>query len=74
MQKLFPEEGRIFTLISDQIKKVIQEQGNVEAFELLELTDKIQRTLHLVTSTAVPDVFLILPSRIPSSKIIYIVM
>ena len=39
MQKPFSKEGRTFTLISDQSKKkkIIREQGDVEAFELLEL-------------------------------------
>ena len=37
MQEPFSEEGRIFTLISDLSKKIIREQGDVEAFELLEL-------------------------------------
>ena len=44
MQELLTEEGRTFTPISDQARKVIKEQSNVEAFELLELTDKVQCT------------------------------
>ena len=39
MLKPFSKEGRIFTLISDlsKKKKNIREEGDVEAFELLEL-------------------------------------
>ena len=42
MQELFPENGRQFTLISDQSDQIIKEQGIVEAFELLEFTKKVQ--------------------------------
>ena len=42
--ELSPEEGRKFTPVSDQASKVIKEQGNVEALEHLDLTDKIKCT------------------------------
>ena len=50
MQELFREEEH--APITDHIKKVIKEQSNVEAFQLLELTDKIQCThcMRYVTS------------------------
>ena len=44
MQEQFPEKGRQFTLISDQSDQIIKEQGIVEAFELLEFTNKVQCT------------------------------
>ena len=37
-------KGRTFTLHSDHSKKTIKEQSNVEAFQLLELTKKVQCT------------------------------
>ena len=44
MQELSPEPRTHFTQKGDQAKIVIKEQGGVEAFELLELTEEIQCT------------------------------
>ena len=33
MEELFPDEGAKFTRISDRLKRIITEQGNVEAFD-----------------------------------------
>ena len=44
VMKYSQTKGRTFTLISDHSKKTIKEQSNVEAFELLELTKKVQCT------------------------------
>ena len=40
--ELFPNEGAKFTPISDRSKQSMNEQSNVEAFEMLELSNKDQ--------------------------------
>ena len=42
MKELFPEDGKKFSPTSEETKTVVKEQGNVEAWELLELTDTVQ--------------------------------
>ena len=42
MEDLFPDEGKKFTRISDRFKQIMKEQGNVEAFEILEHSKKVQ--------------------------------
>ena len=42
MEKVFPEEGKKFKPISDCSRLIVQGQGNVEAFELRELSNKVQ--------------------------------
>ena len=42
--RFFPEEGKTFAPISDRSRQIIKDQGDVEAFELLELSDKVQCT------------------------------
>ena len=53
MQELFLEEGRNVTPISHHSKKIIKEQRNIEAFELLELTNNLSRLLLLRTYSCV---------------------
>ena len=42
MKEPFPEDGKRCTPTSEKAKMVVKEQGNVEALELLELTDTVQ--------------------------------
>ena len=42
MKELFPEYGKRCTHPSEEAKTVVKEQGNVEALELLELTETVQ--------------------------------
>ena len=42
MEELFPEDGKRFSPTSEETKTVVKERGNVEALELLELTDTVQ--------------------------------
>ena len=40
-QELFADDGEKFTRISDRFRQIIQEQGNLEAFEIPELSNKV---------------------------------
>ena len=42
MKEPFPEDGKRCTHMSEEAKTVAKEQGDVEALELLELTDTVQ--------------------------------
>ena len=42
MQEFFPVEGKNFTRITDRPRQIMKEQGNVEAFEILELSNEVQ--------------------------------
>ena len=42
MKKPFPEDGKRCTPTSEEALIVLKELGNVEALELLELTDTVQ--------------------------------
>ena len=42
MENLSPQDGRTSQPLSEETKDIIVEQGNIEAFELMELTDQIQ--------------------------------
>ena len=42
MKEPFPEDGKRCTHMSGEAKTVVKEQGDVEALELLELTDTVQ--------------------------------
>ena len=42
MQEFFPVEGMNFTRITDRPRQIMKEQGNVEAFEILELSNEVQ--------------------------------
>ena len=42
VKELFPEDGKRYTPTYEETKTVVKQQGNVEALELLELTDTVQ--------------------------------
>ena len=42
MKELFPGDGKRFSPTSEETKTAVKQQGNVEALELLELTDTVQ--------------------------------
>ena len=42
MESLFPDEGKKCTRIGDRSKQITKEQGNVDAFEILQLSSKVQ--------------------------------
>ena len=42
MKEVFPENGKMCTHMSEEAKTVVKEQGNVDALELLDLTDTVQ--------------------------------
>ena len=42
IKELFPDDGKRCTPMSEETKTVVKEQGNVKAWELLELTDTVQ--------------------------------
>ena len=42
MKELFLDDGKRCTPTSAEAKTVVKEQGNVEALELLDLTDTVQ--------------------------------
>ena len=61
MQEQFPE-GRTFAPVNDHSKKIIKEQGKVEAPELLEVGDGYVTSC---TSVATADVFIACANRNP---------
>ena len=42
MKEFFPDEGAKFTRTTDRSKQIVKDQGNIEAFEILELSNKVQ--------------------------------
>ena len=42
MEELLADEGAKFTPIGDRSKQIMKEQGIIEAFEILELSNEVQ--------------------------------